>query len=148
MASTQTTGSPKVFIDSSALIAAPISPKGAARGLVLRGLRGEFRLCISLLVLDETERNLRRKAPAVLPAFQVLREALAGEYCDPSSPLVLNVARIVVLKDAPIVAAALHAEADYLATYDWKHLLSQKESIKTNFGIIVATPDEILRDVR
>jgi predicted nucleic acid-binding protein len=38
----------------------------------------------------------------------------------------------------------LHAQAVYLATYDQKHLLSQRDAIRTAFGLVVATPEEIL----
>jgi len=37
---------------------------------------------------------------------------------------VRQVAVDIVLKDAPIVAGAVHAKAKFLATYDRKHLLA------------------------
>ncbi|MBI2305301.1 MAG: PIN domain-containing protein [Chloroflexi bacterium] len=132
----------RVFIDSSVLIAAAISAKGKARDLILSSLCGQFTLCLSDLVLDETERN--RKAPAALTTFQLLREVLDVDVSVPSKSLVLRVANVVKLKDAPIVAGAIRARAEYLATYDRKHLLSPKEAIKMRFGIIAATPDDIL----
>ena len=56
----------------------------------------------------------------------------------------LEVGRVVAVKDAPIVAAALHASCAYLATYDRKHLLQQRSTIKEHFGITVAKPNEVL----
>lgn len=144
MASDPTISPTSVFVDSSVLIAAAISARGSARELLLQGLRGQRKLFLSPLVLDETERNLIRKAPAALPTFEVFRQALPAQHGDPPKSLVLRVARVVELKDAPIVAAALRARAHQVATYDRKHLLSQREQIQTPFGIIVATPDEIL----
>ncbi|HET8524248.1 MAG TPA: hypothetical protein VFL82_13515 [Thermomicrobiales bacterium] len=58
--------------------------------------------------------------------------------------MIKEVGQIVVLKDAPIVAAAIWARADTLASYDRKHLLRQAATIHDHFGIIVATPEIIL----
>ncbi|MCL5960603.1 MAG: PIN domain-containing protein [Chloroflexi bacterium] len=140
--------SDRVFIDSSVLIAAAISARGAARVLILCAFRREVDLQISDLVVEETGRNIARKVPTALPTFHLLRESLPVEVTNPPKTLVLRVAKSVTPKDAPIVAAALKAGAQYLATYDQRHLLSQKEAVKADFGIIVATPDEILKRLR
>lgn len=132
-----------VFLDSSVLIAAAISPRGNARDLLYRGLRGDFRLVISPLVLHESERNIRTKVPHVLDAFAVLAEVLTDRVT-PTQAAVEQVAAMIERKDAAIVAAAVAAQAEYLATYDRKHLLAKKAEIHETFGIIVATPDEII----
>ncbi len=136
----------KVFLDASVLIAAAISPRGHARDLVLQGLGGEWSLCLSSLVLEETERNLARKAPAALPAFDGFRRTLTANLVDPPKATVLAVAETVAVKDAPIVAAAMCARAQCLATYDRRHLLSKAAVIRTRFGIEVVTPGDILAD--
>ena len=89
----------KVFIDSSVLIAAAISTKGTARDLIMKSFRGELKMIVSDLVIEETQRNLEDKAP----------------------------------------------EADYLVSFDRKHLLQQKQEIKANFKIKVVTPDELTK---
>jgi predicted nucleic acid-binding protein len=126
-------------------MAASISATEAGRELVLRGLRGELRLAISPLVLMESERNLQKKAPRALPVFDVFKQVLIAHNVDPSQCAVLQIAKLVALKDAPIVAAARRARADYLATYDQKHLLSQRQVIQTHFGVAVVVPDEVLK---
>ena len=73
MASDQTK-TRKLFIDSSVLIAAAISPTGSARDIITSSLEGEFTIVISDLVLDETARNLSNKAPKALPALQLFLE--------------------------------------------------------------------------
>lgn len=133
----------KVFVDSSVLFAAALSAKGSARELILHAIKGEFSLYISPLVLEEVKRNLTRKAPAALPAFDSFRN-LFTHIVDPATPLVRRVAEVVEVKDAPIVAAAMTAAVDYLASYDQKHLLKQKDIILTTFGVVVVTPDEVL----
>lgn len=62
----------------------------------------------------------------------------------PPAVLVREVAQIVVLKDAPIVAGAIAAEALFIASYDRKHLLRQAAAIRAHYGIMVDTPDTVL----
>jgi len=132
-----------VFLNSSVLIAAAISARGSARDLLYRGLYGDIRLIISPLVLRESERNIRTKVPHVLDAFAILAEVLTDRVT-PTQTAVEQAAEMIELKDAAIVAAAVAARAEYLATYDRKHLLAKKAEIGESFGIIVATPDEII----
>jgi len=98
-------------------------------------------------VLQEVERNITRKAVAALPAFQSLRDKLGATIVEPSEALIERAAATIEPKDAPIVAAAFAAGALYLATHDQKHLLYQSERIKADFGLIVATPGDILAQV-
>lgn len=104
-------------------------------------------LCVSSLVLEETARNLSRKAPLAFPAFMLLQDSLGLQRVDPSRAQVLRAARVVDVKDAPIVAGAFRARADYLATYDRRHLLALGPEIFGAFGVRVVTPDEALREV-
>ncbi len=136
---------PKVFIDSSVLIAAAISSKGSARNLIINSLNNKFKIVISDLVLEETARNLSNKAPKALPALQLFLETLNPEVVSPNKSLVMEASEVVELKDAPIVAGAVAAKADYLVSFDRKHLLQQKQEIKANFKIKVVTPDELTR---
>lgn len=135
----------KIFIDSSVLMSAAISPKGYARDLILSAFRGEVKVIISDLVLEETERNLSEKAPKALPAFQLFKKVFDPEIVKPNKSLVKRVAEIVDIKDAPIVAGAIQGKADFLVSFDRKHLLKYKEEIETNFNIKVATPDEVMK---
>lgn len=134
----------KIFIDSSVLIAAAISTHGSARDLIKKSLRGEVEIIISDLVIEETQRNLENKAPQALPALQLFLESLNPQVVSPSKSQVLKISKIVDQKDAPIVAGAMKAKADYLLTYDRKHLLTYKKEIKTHFKLKVVTPDEVV----
>jgi predicted nucleic acid-binding protein len=148
MASQQTSRVISVFVDSSVLIAAAISATGAGRELILLGLHGDVRLMLSTFVLVETQRNLTRKQPAALPMYELFAETLSSAIVDPPESFVREVARSVEPKDAPIVAAAVQARAEYLATWDRKHLLSRKERIEASFPISVVTPDRVLEVIR
>ena len=135
----------KVFIDSSVLIAAAISSRGSARDLIIKSLHGEFEVVVSDLVIEETQRNLANKAPEALPALQFFLEALNPEVVNPSKTLISRIAKVIEVKDAAIVAGAFFSEADYLVSYDRKHLLQLKEKIKINFQVRVVTPDELVK---
>ena len=144
MASPQTKGPARVFIDSSVLYAAALSPTGPARRLILKGFEEEITLFISDLVLEETERNLQLKAPQALPLFSIFCSLLYPNLTHATKAAVLRAARIVHSKDAPIVAAAARVKAEYLATHDLRHLLSHREEIENSYGIKVLTPGELL----
>ena len=144
MVSSRTRQPLRVFLDSSVFMAAAISASGSARQLLLLGLQREFLLSVSALVLEETERNLSRKAPQALPAFGLLHAAINLAIVEPSRTQVLRAAKVVDVKDAPIVAGAVRARATYLATYDRRHLLTKRAEIEAAFGIRTTTPDEVI----
>src|SRR5688500_8292499 len=103
----------RIFLDSSVLYAAAFSATGPARRLILKGLDGSIALSLSDLVLEETKRNLTKNAPSALPSFAILADLLSPFITNPTKVQVLKAAQIVHLKDAPIVAAAVKANADY-----------------------------------
>jgi predicted nucleic acid-binding protein len=142
MASSRHPKSTSCFIDASVLFAASHSHRGSARDLIVAGLRGQVTLVLSPFVIDEARHNLVRKAPGTLRMFEAFLDPILTVA--PSVALVEEVATVIALKDAPVVAGAIHAGAMFLATYDRKHLLSRREEIFAAFGVTVATPSEIL----
>src|SRR5438874_1483312 len=102
-------------------MAAALSESGTSHDLFAAARDGRLVLFASSYVLRETERNLYRKAPRGLRAFWDLRDQL--ELVDPTIEVVAEVAGHIESKDAPIVAAAIAAQADYLVSYDRRHLL-------------------------
>lgn len=135
----------KIFVDSSVLIAASISSKGYAYELLVKGFQGEFDLYISEDVIEESERNIKLKTPNSLKDFYIVKDALAGNIVKVKKNQILKVTEVVHIKDAPIVAGALKAKADYLVSFDRKHLLQQAKAIKTKFKIKVITPDIVVK---
>ena len=134
----------RVFLDSSVLYAAVFSQTGPARRLILEGLAGSISLAISNLVLEETKLNLTKNAPLALPYFTILADLLSPQAIHPTKAAVFRAAQLVHLKDAPIVAAAAKANAEYLATHDVKHLLTHAQAIEQAYGIMVIAPAELL----
>jgi predicted nucleic acid-binding protein len=125
MATSTPTG-PRVFLDSSVFFAAAYSVTGSAHDLLLAAIQGRVSLVLSPYVLTETERNILRRAPQAHPAFLRFRAALPYQLSQPPEPLISDTARIVVAKDAPVIAAARAGQATLVATYDRKDLLSSR----------------------
>ncbi|MCA9911021.1 MAG: hypothetical protein KC519_20340, partial [Anaerolineae bacterium] len=95
----------------------------------------------------ETERNLRKKASDKLAAYQSLITSTAFTIVpDPSKEQVVAALAYTAFKDAPIIAAAIAAEADYVATYDRKDLLDKPE-VARNSRLKIVTPDVVVAAV-
>jgi predicted nucleic acid-binding protein len=138
-----------LFLDASVLFAAAYSSRGASRELMRLALRGDVNLSVSRFVLEETVRNLSAKAsPEISATFQQLIAALDLEITpDPSKEDVLAAAAYTALKDAPVVAAAINAQTDYLVTLDRKHLIDPVE-VAGGSGLAIVLPSDALAAVR
>jgi predicted nucleic acid-binding protein len=135
----------KVFLDASVLFAAAYSAKGAARDLILLAVNEKLLPVVSQQVLEEVQRNLSYNYPEKTAILDILLEQLPLEVAaNPTKSEVLGAAEYVALKDAPIIAAAINAQVDYLATYDRKHLLNPK-IVTEKSGLSIVTPDMIIR---
>jgi predicted nucleic acid-binding protein len=140
---------PRIFLDSSVVFAAALSARGPAREPFTQFALGRCYLLISDLVLEETLRNLAKKGPMGLPAFEeFVRWSGVQMLPDPPLDRVLEVARLVEFKDAPIVAGALQGRATLLATHDARHLLHKAEHIRTTFAFEVLSPGDVLQLLR
>jgi len=133
----------RVFVDSSVLMAATISARGRARDLLDASFRGEMTLILSDDVIGECRRNLGRKAPHVLPLFEEFLTTIP-DRAEPTAEAVREIAQVIEPKDAPIVAAAVAAQATHLASYDRRHLLTKAGEIGARYGIVVVTPDVLI----
>ena len=64
---------------------------------------------------------------------------------DPSQRDILSCAKIISLKDAPILAAAINAQADFLVTLNTRHFMTDRlKAACLNMKIV--TPGEFLQD--
>lgn len=134
----------RVFVDTSVLFSAIYSSTGFARDLLQLSLDDQIKLIVSQDVLNEVERNLQAKIPDRMDIWQRFLKVLQLEViADPSLEQVRLCEAYVVQKDAPIVAAAILAEVDYLVTYDRKHLIMPEE-VATQSGLTIVTPDKIV----
>lgn len=129
----------RIFIDSSVLFSAAYSPKGHSRDLLLMGTSGEIKIIISNFVLQETIRNLSGlKKPPLDELNQIVQNANI-EFVDATKQSVLDAAKLIVLKDAPIIAAAKTAKVTMLVSLDKKHIL-ERTDLKDYINASIVTP--------
>jgi uncharacterized protein len=137
----------RVFIDANVLFAAALSLTGASHEILREGIRGNATIIVSDYVLREAERNLDRKQPLALPALRDLLEALAPAMVNPTQQQVLAATAFTEPKDAPVIAAAQHAEVDFLVTLDRRHLINRPEVAQAS-GLRIVLPDQLLEELR
>jgi predicted nucleic acid-binding protein len=135
-------------MDSSALFAAMLSSTGAARELVRLAVNDEIELVISEDVVVETRRNIERKVPELLDLVDRLLDAVDPEIVPSPSKKAVRIAEAYVAKkDAFIIAAAIDANVDFVATFDRQHLIDPPQ-VSSRSGLNIETPGTILNQLR
>jgi predicted nucleic acid-binding protein len=138
----------KVFLDASVIFSAIYSPTGASREILKRAFSGLPEIVVSRFVLEEVARNLAEKVPEKVGTFHIFLALLDPEIvADPTKEEVLAAAEYTALKDAPVVAAAIKAETDYLVTLDRKHLIDPPE-VAQKSGLDIVLPGVALEVIR
>ena len=137
----------KVFLDTSALIAGIVSTTGAAREVLQLCEAGVVEPLVSRQVLTEADRNLSDKLPVLVQDYRSFIQRMSPTLVDePSKKAVGEAAQVIHHKDAPILAAAIGGEADYLITWNTKHF--HKPSVMTTVCFKIMTPGEFLKEFR
>ena len=134
----------RFFIDTSVFFPAIHSARGHARDLFILAGQELVQLVVSDWVLEETRRNLADFAPERIAFLDYLLARLPLETVTVTRRSVQAAAKRVILKDAPIVAAAKKANVDALVTYDRKHLLG-KPAVAKYLGALVLTPEDAIK---
>lgn len=111
----------RVFLDADVLFPAALRPCDREYAFFRLAREGGCALLSSAYALGEAQGNLARKAPAALDRFGEL--ALLVEITeDPAAELVETAGALgLPAKDAPVLAAAITAQADLLVTGDRRH---------------------------
>ena len=112
----------RVFLDSSVFFTAAKSPYGgSAKLFVLKNIQ----LVASRIVLAEVEKNVRKKLESYhLERFFLLAHLIEISSQKPNKTLIAKAERVIVKKDAMILAEAKQAKTDVLITLDKKHFLT------------------------
>ncbi len=134
----------RLFLDTSVLLAAAGSAKGASRFLVTEAAGQDWQLLSSDYCAEETHRNLpkigRAAATAwlkdIAPHVQLVRTSVSLD-----KPLVFAKA-----KDRPVVITALAARAEWLLTLDEADF--HRKLGREIYGLRLATPGEFLLEQR
>lgn len=137
----------RVFIDASVFFAASYSATGASRELFHLAQVGALQLVVSEVVLEVVRRNLKAKAPAILPLFEALLQAVPHTVVDANEAEVRQVAQYTALKDAPVVAAAKAAKADCLVSPDRRHLVGVSDVARRS-GLRIVLPGDLLERLK
>jgi len=111
----------RVFMDANVLFAAAISPEGRSAALFTLSQRGACTLLTSAHALAEARRNLEGRYPDAVGRFERLTRFVTT-VPEAASPRVSWARRQGLPdEDAPILAAAVEADADILVTGDRSH---------------------------
>jgi len=133
----------RIFVDSSVLFAAVCSPVGGSAKLFTLG---DVILTASLVVLAEVERNVRAKLEDYhLDRFFLLASKLNVIEQSPDNDLVVRAKKVIVEKDAVILAEAKNSGVEILVTLDRKHFLAPLVRKFFRPGKIM-TPKEVLEE--
>lgn len=138
---------PRIFIDSSVLFSAANSNRGHSRDLMVMGANGEITIIISDYVLEETRRNLSYLRQPPLDALDEILDNVNKEIIQVRRQEVQDAAKVVVLKDAPIIAAAKAAKVDMLVSLEKKHILNHPE-LENFIKASILTPAEAYQKLK
>lgn len=139
---------PRVFLDTSVLLAGLASPTGASSMILALAEAELITLVVSEQVLVEAERNLQEKLPRAISEYR--RFLIACPLDKAAAPTAADVAvarEILHPKDASILAAAVAAQVDYLVTLNRKHFLDDRE-VAHKSGLRIGTPGDFLAWLR
>ena len=118
----------KVFLDSSALVAASASKKGASAFILGYSKLRKIQTFISLDCLGETRKNVNLKLGKAGRGRLVyyLKFARLRLVLEPSLEEIATCEKVINKKDAPILAAAKKSGASFLVTLDRKHFFNSR----------------------
>lgn len=133
---------PRIFFDTSVLVAGAFSRTGASS--ILMQLAGLTLLDgrISPNVRAEALRNVMAKVPTALPGLRVLLNEVLNEGPAVTEGQIQAVSKYAEPKDQPILAAAVVQRCLYLVT------LNEKDFWPPSDLILIVRPGDLLRKVR
>lgn len=137
----------EVFLDTSVVFSAVLSPTGGARKLFLLGEASVLQLLIGPNVMRECDEVVRRKVPGSLPTLAQLLEIGRVEISPTPTKELIEMARSLVgyEPDAYVLAEAIRAKPDWFITHDKEHFLKECEGLNLDFQI--GTPGDLLQSL-
>jgi predicted nucleic acid-binding protein len=138
---------PKVMVDATVLFAGIGWPRWSYE--VLRhALSGDYQLVLSSLVIEQARRNLEKKLPVLIDAFDAWLNLVPFELVnDPKLEEILENRTLVRdISDVPIALAAMAAGVDYLVSED-KDLTDKEATRELHQRLTVIRPVIFLREV-
>lgn len=138
----------RVFIDTSVLIAAVLSPDGGSRKLFRLAEVGILQLVVGPNVLREADEVIRLKRLSSTPQLAQLLSISGVETSAAPSTRQVGTAKAYVhySPDAYILAEAIQAKPDWFVTHDKEHFLKKRGKIDLPFEI--GTPGDLIQRLR
>ena len=139
---------PKIFLDTSVIIAAVMSSTGGARLLFHLAHASTIQLLVGKGVLQEAEEVMRRKAPELLGLLAQLLDEAGVEICDEPTSKQLEEAGTLIgyAPDANVFAQAISATPDWLVSHDKEHFVVNPALNDLPFRI--GTPGDVIAWLR
>ena len=133
---------PRVFLDTNVLVSALYSADGPPAAILRLHVDERITIVVSQLVVEELIRAIRRKLPDALPPLREFLLTTPPEVVpDPSGDEIQRFAPAVNRSDAPVLAAAVNADADYLVSGDVAFL---REARRLENSVALVAPREFL----
>jgi uncharacterized protein len=132
----------RIFCDADVLIAGAVSTTGASHILLQLSELTLVACLTSRQAVEEAERNLLAKIPAALPAFRLILDAAVELVPSASPPVIRASVGRAHAKDVPILAAAISAGANFLATFNTRHFRPRKTPP------VILPPGKVLHRIR
>ena len=134
---------PRVFLDTNVLFSGLHTPGGNPHRILEAATVGGIQAVVSTGVLVELVRNMKRKVPSRLADLERFLTSTPLEVVpEPPAHDTEPWLQVGLGTDAPIVAAAVLAEVDYLCTGDRR--LLDNSSLVERAGLRVVAPGELM----
>ena len=139
---------PEIFLDTSVIIAAVMSPTGGARLLFHLAQAGTVKLLVGKGVLEEAEEVMRRKAPEMLGLLAQLLDEAKIEICKLPTPAQQKKAQSLLSysPDADVLAQAISANPDWLVSHDKEHFVGNP--VLDDLLFKIGTPGDVIAWLR
>lgn len=137
---------PCVFLDTSAILAGLNSPHGAAGTILAYCSIGKVVPIVSEQVIEEAERNITKKFPKLMLAWQSFLLIPPKVVTNPTKWQVREALKVLPTSDAPILAAAIRGRPDCLITWNTRDFLRPRIVQYVKFPMF--TPGEFLAEYR
>lgn len=136
---------PRVFLDTSVILAGCASSTGASRIILDACFKGKVVPVVSRVILQECERNFLKKfsKKELLFFYRWLGKAPLVLEKLPAEEEIKKFYSLIATKDVHVLATAVQAKTEFLVTLDKKHFFTPKLK-KAKLPLKILTPGELV----
>ncbi|MEK7500658.1 MAG: hypothetical protein AAB642_00855 [Patescibacteria group bacterium] len=134
-----------LFADASVIVAATLSPNGGSFRLFQESSCGNVLLATNHYALDEAAEAIRKKYPQHISRLkQLISWSQIKIFKYPSQKVVFKYLNLINAEDAPILAGAAEAKAQFLLTLDRKDFLTNALQ-QSKLPFVITTPRDFFQ---